>query len=134
MKIALDAAKGLAFLHNAETPVIFRDFKSSNILLDADYNAKLSDFGIAKDGPLGIKTHVTTRVIGTQGYTAPEYAQSGHLRASCDLYAFGVVLHELMMGKPAIDKGRSRGMESLVEWAKPHLSKKQGVLGLIDPR
>lgn len=103
MKIALGAAKGLAFLHEeAERPVIYRDFKTSNILLDAvraenygkfgfciyyglffnnmlfqDYNAKLSDFGLAKDGPEGDKTHVSTRVMGTYGYAAPEYVMTG---------------------------------------------------------
>ncbi|XP_074566531.1 putative serine/threonine-protein kinase PBL16 [Curcuma longa] len=73
MKIALHAAKGLAFLHEAEKPVIFRDFKTSNILLDLDYNAKLSDFGLAKDGPVGDESHVSTRIMGTYGYAAPEY-------------------------------------------------------------
>ncbi|XP_043714992.1 uncharacterized protein LOC122663381 [Telopea speciosissima] len=73
MKVALDAAKGLAFLHSAETKDIYRDFKASNILLDSSYNAKLSDFGLAKDGPTGDKSHVSTRVMGTYGYAAPEY-------------------------------------------------------------
>lgn len=77
MKIALGAAKGLAFLHGAEKPVIYRDFKASNILLDSDYNAKLSDFGLAKDGPDGDDTHVSTRVMGTEGYAAPEYVMTG---------------------------------------------------------
>eukprot|EP01018_Ginkgo_biloba_P010383 Gb_31368 [translate_table: standard] len=78
MKIALGAAKGLAFLHGgAERPVIYRDFKTSNILLDSDYNAKLSDFGLAKDGPEGDNTHVSTRVMGTYGYAAPEYVMTG---------------------------------------------------------
>ena len=79
MKIALGAAKGLAFLHEAEKPVIYRDFKASNILLDSDYNAKLSDFGLAKDGPDGDDTHVSTRVMGTEGYAAPEYVMTGKL-------------------------------------------------------
>nr|POE93865.1 putative serine/threonine-protein kinase pix7 [Quercus suber] len=79
MKVALGAAKGLAFLHEeAEKPVIYRDFKTSNILLDADYNAKLSDFGLAKDGPEDGKTHVSTRVMGTYGYAAPEYVMTGN--------------------------------------------------------
>jgi serine/threonine protein kinase len=77
MKIALEAAKGLAFLHEAEPPVIYRDFKSSNILLDYDYTVKLSDFGLAKDGPEGDNTHVSTRVMGTHGYAAPEYILTG---------------------------------------------------------
>ncbi|XP_076946945.1 putative serine/threonine-protein kinase PBL10 isoform X2 [Bidens hawaiensis] len=73
LKVALGAAKGLAFLHSAETKVIYRDFKTSNVLLDSDYNAKLFDFGLAKDGPTGDKSHVSTRVMGTYGYAAPEY-------------------------------------------------------------
>ncbi|KAK4771845.1 hypothetical protein SAY86_013620 [Trapa natans] len=80
LKVALGAAKGLAFLHSSKTKVIYRDFKSSNILLDSDYNAKLSDFGLAKDGPTGDKSHVSTRVMGTNGYAAPEYLATGNQR------------------------------------------------------
>ncbi|CAN1185695.1 Probable serine/threonine-protein kinase PBL17 [Linum perenne] len=76
MKIALDAARGLAVLHGAERSIIYRDFKTSNILLDEDFNAKLSDFGLAKDGPMGDQTHVSTRVMGTYGYAAPEYVMT----------------------------------------------------------
>ncbi|GFY87829.1 protein kinase superfamily protein [Actinidia rufa] len=77
LKIATDSARGLAFLHTLDEQVIFRDFKASNILLDGSYNAKISDFGIAKFGPYGENTHVTTRVMGTPGYTAPEYIATG---------------------------------------------------------
>jgi serine/threonine protein kinase len=77
MKIALGAARGLAFLHEAEKPVIYRDFKTSNILLDYDFNSKLSDFGLAKDGPVGDMSHVSTRIMGTYGYAAPEYIMTG---------------------------------------------------------
>ncbi|KAD2805120.1 hypothetical protein E3N88_38497 [Mikania micrantha] len=73
IKVALGAAKGLAYLHSPEAKVIYRDFKSSNILIDSNYNAKLSDFGLAKDGPADGKSHVSTRVMGTYGYAAPEY-------------------------------------------------------------
>ncbi|KAK8351171.1 hypothetical protein V6Z12_A05G015500 [Gossypium hirsutum] len=76
IKITLGAAKGLAFLHGGPEPVIYRDFKTSNILLDSEYNAKLSDFGLAKAGPQGDKTHVSTRVVGTYGYAAPEYVMT----------------------------------------------------------
>ncbi|GFY97239.1 protein kinase superfamily protein [Actinidia rufa] len=86
VKIAVGAAKGLAFLHGEEKQVIYRDFKASNILLDSDYTAKLSDFGLAKDGPEGDKTHVTTRVMGTQGYAL----LLSHLTAMSDVYSFGV--------------------------------------------
>ncbi|KAM3293243.1 hypothetical protein ACQJBY_036677 [Aegilops geniculata] len=90
MSIALGAAKGLACLHNAERPVIYRDFKTSNILLDSDYTAKLSDFGLAKAGPEGDETHVSTRVMGTYGYAAPEYVMTGVSLAESDgeLFAY----------------------------------------------
>ncbi|KAJ9567300.1 hypothetical protein OSB04_003266 [Centaurea solstitialis] len=77
VKIAVDAARGLSFLHASESKIIYRDFKSSNILLNLDYSAKLSDFGLAKAGPTGDLTHVSTRVMGTEGYTAPEYMATG---------------------------------------------------------
>jgi serine/threonine protein kinase len=77
MKVAVGAAKGLTFLHEAKSQVIYRDFKAANILLDADFNAKLSDFGLAKAGPTGDNTHVSTKVIGTHGYAAPEYVATG---------------------------------------------------------
>ncbi|KAL9251379.1 putative serine/threonine-protein kinase PBL10 [Drosera capensis] len=99
MKVALGAAKGLAFLHSQQAEVIYHDFKSSNILLDSAYNAKLSDFGLAKDGPIGDKSYVSTRVLGTQGYTAPEYLSTGHLTSKGDVYSFGVVLLEIMSGR-----------------------------------
>ncbi|KAI4377333.1 hypothetical protein MLD38_014978 [Melastoma candidum] len=85
IKIAIGAAKGLAFLHGNPKPVIYRDFKTSNILLDTEYNAKLSDFGLAKAGPQGDKTHVSTRVVGTYGYAAPEYVMTGHLTSKSDV-------------------------------------------------
>ncbi|XWS17575.1 hypothetical protein CRYUN_Cryun33cG0078900 [Craigia yunnanensis] len=134
MKIALGAAKGLAFLHEADKPVIYRDFKSSNILLDSDYNCKLSDFGLAKDGPEGEETHVTTRVIGTQGYAAPEYIMTGHLTTMSDVYSFGVVLLELLTGKRSMDNTRPSREQSLVEWARPLLRDPKKLDRLIDPR
>ncbi|XP_024993598.1 probable serine/threonine-protein kinase PIX7 isoform X1 [Cynara cardunculus var. scolymus] len=135
MKIALGAAKGLAFLHEeAKRPVIYRDFKTSNILLDAEYNAKLSDFGLAKDGPEGDKTHVSTRVMGTYGYAAPEYVMTGHLTAKSDVYSFGVVLLEMLTGRRSMDKNRPNGEHNLVEWARPHLGERRRFYRLIDPR
>ncbi|PWZ26920.1 putative serine/threonine-protein kinase PBL8 [Zea mays] len=77
MKIALGAAKGLAFLHGGPKPVIYKDFKTSNVLLDVEYNAKLFDFGSAKAGHQGDKTYVSTRVVGAHGYAAPEYVMTG---------------------------------------------------------
>ncbi|XP_048434920.1 serine/threonine-protein kinase PBL34 isoform X1 [Pyrus x bretschneideri] len=135
MKIALGAAKGLTFLHEeAERPVIYRDFKTSNILLDADYTAKLSDFGLAKDAPEGDKTHVSTRVMGTYGYAAPEYVMTGHLTSKSDVYSFGVVLLEMLVGKRSMDKNRPKGEHNLVEWAHPHLRDRRRFYRLVDPR
>ncbi|KAI9154191.1 hypothetical protein LWI28_022411 [Acer negundo] len=134
MKVALGAAKGLAFLHNAETTVIYRDFKTSNILLDSSYNAKLSDFGLARDGPTGDNSHVSTRVMGTYGYAAPEYLATGHLTIKSDIYSFGVVLLEMLSGRRAIDKNRPSGEHNLVEWAKPYLINKRRIFRVLDPR
>ncbi|KAG0469502.1 hypothetical protein HPP92_016202 [Vanilla planifolia] len=134
LKIAVGAAKGLAFLHQTDNPVIYRDFKASNILLDADYEVKLSDFGLAKDGPQGDNTHVTTRVMGTKGYAAPEYIMTGHLTTKSDVYSFGVVLLELLTGRKAMDKNRSTREKNLVEWAKPYLSNPHKVERIVDPK
>ncbi|KAG6632725.1 hypothetical protein CIPAW_13G178300 [Carya illinoinensis] len=134
MKIAFGAAKGLAFLHEAEKPVIYRDFKTSNILLDLDYNAKLSDFGLAKDGPEGDKSHVSTRIMGTYGYAAPEYIMTGHLSSSSDVYSFGVVLLELLTGRKSLDKLRPAREQNLTDWALPLLKEKKKFLNIIDPR
>ncbi|XP_020256056.1 probable serine/threonine-protein kinase PBL16 isoform X1 [Asparagus officinalis] len=134
MKIAFGAAKGLAFLHEAEKPVIYRDFKTSNILLDQEYNAKLSDFGLAKDGPVGDKSHVSTRIMGTYGYAAPEYIMTGHLTARSDVYSFGVVLLELLTGRKSLDKSRPVREQTLTDWALPRLTEKKKILGIIDPR
>ncbi|XVE99410.1 hypothetical protein REPUB_Repub03eG0195800 [Reevesia pubescens] len=120
MKIAAGAAKGLEYLHDkASPPVIYRDLKCSNILLGEGYHPKLSDFGLAKLGPVGDKTHVSTRVMGTYGYCAPEYAMTGQLTLKSDVYSFGVVLLEIITGRKAIDNSRAGGEQNLVAWARP---------------
>jgi len=117
MKIALDAAKGLEYLHDkANPPVIYRDLKSSNILLDKDFNAKLSDFGLAKLGPTGDMSHVSSRVMGTYGYCAPEYQRTGQLTVKSDIYSYGVVLLELITGRRTIDNTRPSREQNLVSW------------------
>ena len=117
MKIAEGAAKGLEYLHDfADPPIIYRDFKASNILLDANFNPKLSDFGLAKLGPTGGKDHVSTRVLGTYGYCAPEYAMTGQLTTKSDVYSFGVVFLELISGRRAIDIERPTEEQNLVAW------------------
>ncbi|KAL3625298.1 hypothetical protein CASFOL_030752 [Castilleja foliolosa] len=134
MKIAIGAAKGLGFLHEAKKPVIYRDFKTSNILLDSDYTAKLSDFGLATDGPQGDDTHVSTRVMGTQGYAAPEYILTGHLTSASDVYSFGVVLLELLTGRKSVDKTRPHREQNLAHWARPMLKNPRKLTRIMDPK
>lgn len=135
MKIAAGAAKGLEFLHDkANPPVIYRDFKSSNILLDEGFQPKLSDFGLAKLGPTGDKSHVSTRVMGTYGYCAPEYAMTGQLTVKSDVYSFGVVFLELITGRKAIDSTQPHGQQNLVTWARPLFNDRRKFTSLVDPR
>ncbi|KAJ1427401.1 Serine-threonine/tyrosine-protein kinase, catalytic domain [Sesbania bispinosa] len=134
LKIAIGAARGLAFLHTSEKSVIYRDFKSSNILLDQNFNAKLSDFGLAKLGPVNGRSHITTRVMGTYGYAAPEYMATGHLYVKSDVYGFGVVLLELLTGLAALDTNRPTVEQNLVEYSKPYLSDKKKLKRIMDPR
>ncbi|KAL1827883.1 hypothetical protein DCAR_0207087 [Daucus carota subsp. sativus] len=134
LKILIGAARGLAFLHAAEKQIIYRDFKASNILLDGSYNAKLSDFGLAKIGPSASKSHVTTRVMGTYGYAAPEYMATGHLYVKSDVYGFGVVLVEMLTGLRALDTNRPSAQHNLVDWIKPYLSDKRKLKNIMDSR
>ncbi|KAJ6904188.1 serine/threonine-protein kinase PBL27-like [Populus alba x Populus x berolinensis] len=134
MKIAAGAAKGLEYLHDkANPPVIYRDLKSSNILLDEGFHPKLSDFGLAKLGPVGDKTHVSTRVMGTYGYCAPEYAMTGQLTLKSDVYSFGVVFLELITGRKAIDNTRDPGEHNLVAWARPLFKDRRKFPKMADP-
>nr|XP_011465570.1 PREDICTED: serine/threonine-protein kinase CDL1-like isoform X2 [Fragaria vesca subsp. vesca] len=134
IKIAVGAARGLEYLHcKANPPVIYRDLKSANILLDDHFNPKLSDFGLAKLGPVGDNTHVSTRVMGTYGYCAPEYAMSGKLTLKSDIYSFGVVMLELITGKKAIDSTKKQGEQNLVAWSRPFLKDRRKFVQLVDP-
>ncbi|KAK4483989.1 hypothetical protein RD792_011202 [Penstemon davidsonii] len=134
LKIAAGAARGIEYLHcKANPPVIYRDLKSSNLLLDSDFTVKLSDFGLAKLGPVGDKTHVSTRVMGTYGYCAPEYAMSGKLTLKSDIYSFGVVLLEIITGRKAIDFSRKPGEQNLVVWSRPYLKDQRKYVELVDP-
>ncbi|KAJ8433564.1 hypothetical protein Cgig2_018117 [Carnegiea gigantea] len=134
IKIAMDAARGLDFLHTSENTVIYRDFKAANILLNKEFVAKLSDFGLARLGPPIDKSHVTTQAVGTYGYAAPEYINTGHLYVRSDVYGFGVVLLEILTGLRAYDLNRPSGQTSLVDWYKPMLSEKPKLKKIIDPR
>ncbi|MED6182540.1 putative serine/threonine-protein kinase pbl5, variant 2 [Stylosanthes scabra] len=134
MKIAAGAAKGLEYLHDKmKPPVIYRDLKCSNILLDEKYHAKLSDFGLAKVVPSGDKSHVSTRVMGTYGYCAPDYAMTGQLTFKSDIYSFGVVLLELITGRKVIDHRRPEKEENLVAWARPLFKDRKRFSEMVDP-
>ncbi|KAF5739084.1 PTI1-like tyrosine-protein kinase [Tripterygium wilfordii] len=119
MNIAIGSAEGIAYLHNHATPhIIHRDVKASNVLLDSDFNAQVADFGFAKLIPDGA-THVTTRVKGTLGYLAPEYAMLGKASESCDVYSFGILLLELASGRKPIEKLNSTIKRTITDWALP---------------
>ncbi|KAJ4885913.1 Protein kinase superfamily protein [Raphanus sativus] len=133
--IAQDAARGLAYLHEQmEFQIIFRDFKSSNILLDENWKAKLSDFGLARLGPSEGLTHVTTDVVGTMGYAAPEYIKTGRLTSKSDVWGYGVFIYELITGRRPVDRNRPNGEQKLLEWVRPYLSDTKKFKLIIDPR
>nr|XP_043636942.1 serine/threonine-protein kinase PCRK1 [Erigeron canadensis] len=135
LRIAEGAARGLAYLHEEmDFQLIFRDFKTSNILLDEDFNAKLSDFGLARQGPAAGLSHVSTVVVGTVGYAAPEYVQTGRLTAKSDVWSFGVVLYELITGRRALERNLPRNEQKLLEWVKPYISDSKKFHLIIDPR
>ena len=100
----------------ANPPVIYRDFKASNIQLDENFNAKLSDLGLAKLGPTGDKSNVSTRVMGTYSHCALEYALTGQLTTKSDLYSFGVVFLEIITGRRVINGSRPKEEQNLVTW------------------
>uniref|UniRef100_A0A7N0TVL5 Protein kinase domain-containing protein n=1 Tax=Kalanchoe fedtschenkoi TaxID=63787 RepID=A0A7N0TVL5_KALFE len=132
-KVALGVAEALDYLHNgSKEPVIHRDVKSSNILLSDDFEPQLSDFGLAQWASASSSDIVCTDVAGTFGYLAPEYFMHGKVTNKIDVYAFGVVLLELLSGRKPISGDNPKGQESLVIWAKPILE--DGKLSdLLDP-
>ncbi|KAL7214399.1 hypothetical protein ACSBR1_026745 [Camellia fascicularis] len=123
MTIAIGSAEGLAYLHHEANPhIIHRDIKASNVLLDSEFQAKVADFGFAKLIPDGV-THLTTRVKGTLGYLAPEYAMWGKVSESCDVYSFGISLLEIISAKKPIEKLAGGVKRDIVQWATPYVNK-----------
>ncbi|CAM0955350.1 unnamed protein product [Alopecurus aequalis] len=133
MNVVLGTAKGITYLHEGLEPkVVHRDIKSSNILLDKRWNPKVSDFGLAK--LLGSDSnYVTTRVMGTFGYVAPEYASTGMLTERSDVYSFGVLVMEIISGRSPVDYARPPGEVNLVEWLKKMVSNRD-YEAVLDPK
>ncbi|KAE8055521.1 hypothetical protein FH972_012355 [Carpinus fangiana] len=135
LEVLHGSAQGLAYLHGElEVQVIYRDFKSSNVLLDEDFKAKLSDFGLAREGPQGDRTHVSTAVVGTYGYAAPEYVETGHLTIQSDIWSFGVVLYEMLTGRRVLERNRPTMEQKLLEWVKQFPTDSSRFSMIIDPR
>nr|XP_029122226.1 PTI1-like tyrosine-protein kinase 1 [Elaeis guineensis] len=134
VRIALDAAMGLEYLHEKVEPsIVHRDIRSSNVLLFQDFKAKIADFNLLNQAPDTASRLYSTRVLGTFGYHAPEYAMTGQLTQKSDVYSFGVVLLELLTGRKPVDCAMPRGEKSLVTWATPKLSEDK-VRQCVDPR
>ncbi|KAJ4957185.1 hypothetical protein NE237_013968 [Protea cynaroides] len=133
LNVALDVARGMEYLHSlAQQSFIHRDLKSSNILLGDDYRAKVSDFGLVKLAPNGEKS-VVTRLAGTFGYLAPEYAVTGKITTKADVFSFGVVLMELLTGLMALDEDRPEETRYLAAWFWHIKSSKEKLMAAIDP-
>ncbi|KAJ1386578.1 Serine-threonine/tyrosine-protein kinase, catalytic domain [Sesbania bispinosa] len=135
LQIMLGAAQGLQYLHDGlEVQVIYRDFKSSNVLLDTKFHPKLSDFGLAREGPTGDRTHVSTAVVGTRGYAAPEYVETGHLKIQSDIWSFGVVLYEILTGRRTLERNLPTAEQKLIEWVKNYPADSSRFSKIMDPR
>ncbi|ONK75044.1 uncharacterized protein A4U43_C03F12740 [Asparagus officinalis] len=134
VKIAYGAARGLEFLHEKVQPsIVHRDVRSSNVLVFEDFNSKIADFNLTNQSPDTAARLHSTRVLGTFGYHAPEYAMTGQLTQKSDVYSYGVVLLELLTGRKPVDHTMPKGQQSLVTWATPRLSEDK-VRQCVDPK
>ncbi|CAN6987282.1 unnamed protein product [Brassica oleracea var. botrytis] len=133
VKVALGTAKALEYLHEVCLPsVVHRNFKSANILLDEELNPHLSDCGLAALNP-NTERRVSTQMVGSFGYSAPEFALSGIYTVKSDVYTFGVVMLELLTGRKPLDRSRTRAEQSLVRWATPQLHDIDALSKMVDP-
>ncbi|GAB2285131.1 hypothetical protein Dimus_019584 [Dionaea muscipula] len=134
ISIALGAARGIAFLHSLDNPIIHRDIHTSHILLDGSYNPKITGFGLAIPGPSDGNSYVETAVMGTYGLVAPEYVATGHLYMKSDVYSFGVLLLEMITGQRATDARLQEGRKNIMDWANSKLGrmKKKLINTIID--
>ncbi|KAL5699315.1 non-specific serine/threonine protein kinase [Ranunculus cassubicifolius] len=133
MNVAIGSAEGLVYLHHEVTPhIIHRDIKASNVLLNSDFEPLVADFGFAKLIPDGV-SHMTTRVKGTLGYLAPEYAMWGKVSESCDVYSYGILLLEILTGRKPIEKLPGGLKRTITEWAEPYIVKGK-FKELVDPK
>ncbi|KAM7270413.1 hypothetical protein ACFE04_029627 [Oxalis oulophora] len=134
VKIAYGAAKGLEYLHEkTQPPIVHRDVRSSNVLLFDDFMSKIADFNLTNQSSDTAARLHSTRVLGTFGYHAPEYAMTGQITQKSDVYSFGVVLLELLTGRKPVDHTMPKGQQSLVTWATPRLSEDK-VKQCVDPK
>ncbi|KAL9233032.1 hypothetical protein vseg_008075 [Gypsophila vaccaria] len=134
VKIAYGAAKGLEYLHEkVQPPIVHRDVRSSNVLLFDDFMSKIADFNLTNASSETAARLHSTRVLGTFGYHAPEYAMTGQITQKSDVYSFGVVLLELLTGRKPVDHTMPKGQQSLVTWATPRLSEDK-VKQCVDPK
>ncbi|XP_058005021.1 probable LRR receptor-like serine/threonine-protein kinase At1g05700 isoform X2 [Hevea brasiliensis] len=133
LQIAVDAAQGLEYLHHGcKPPIIHRDVKSANILLNDNLQAKIADFGFSKMFPSESKSHLSTGVVGTFGYLDPEYYSASRLTEKSDVYSFGIVLLELITGQPAIIKNQDQNIH-IVHWVRPYIETGD-IRNAVDPR